>query len=157
MIGTASSLSPEEMTVDPTFVLNRDLSEVEPTHVLDPEFLCHLNNGAPTLSVEASQRLVYPESQIVIIPSEDELDDMGMTAFEYVVATYDPAAALYIERYRSPLTASATHSVQPDEMSVSVIVWLTEPAMLPPQWATRSTSMKPGAGSSHSENVRIGT
>jgi hypothetical protein len=52
---------------------------------------------------------------------------------------------------------SGTHSVQPVATSTIVSVWMNEPGIDVPPWATVSTSQKPGGGSFQSLNVRIGT
>jgi len=90
-----SSLSPEEMTLDPMFVLNPDVGQVEGSMVLTTDYLCG-EYGDSLYSDEARQRLVYPHDQTVVIPSEEDLFALGLTPFEWVQREYDPAAALYI-------------------------------------------------------------
>ena len=52
--------------------------------------------------------------------------------------------------------SNGRHSVHVVATSVSVSVYRKAPPMLPPQWATRSASKKPGWASVHSVNVRTG-
>lgn len=54
-------------------------------------------------------------------------------------------------------TRSGTASVHPEQTSVATRLWMKDPVSRPPQWATKSTSRKPGNGSPQSENVRTGT
>lgn len=75
-----STLSPSEMTVDPTFAWGDDLEEVPASQVLRIERLCAEGQYAWA----APQRLTYPNGRVVEIPSEDTLRRMGLSAFEYV-------------------------------------------------------------------------
>jgi MYXO-CTERM domain-containing protein len=76
-----SSISPEEMTIDPTFAFNADLPEVSATQTVTVEADCTGTNGDP---FESPQVLRYPEGLIIRAPSPEELAVMGMSLFEWV-------------------------------------------------------------------------
>ena len=54
------------------------------------------------------------------------------------------------------LASKGTASVQPVQTSVATRLWMKDPPMLSPQWATKSISRKPGGGQSQSAKVRTG-
>ena len=58
---------------------------------------------------------------------------------------------------RASRTRSGTHSVHPLAMSVSTSVQTKLPDRVPPEWAKRSASTNPGAGSFQSPKVQTGT
>jgi len=90
-----SSISPEEMTLDPFFAFNPDLPQKAPQSELTVSRRC--GPGIGTDAYEVPQRLFYPEGQTLMIPSQADLDAKGMTAFEYV-QDYSDFAALYIQQ-----------------------------------------------------------
>jgi len=90
-----SSISPEEMTLDPFFSFNPDLAPKNPSSEMTVQRRC--GPGIGTDAYEVPQRLVYPEGQTMMIPSQADLDAKGMTPFEYV-QEYSDFAALYIQQ-----------------------------------------------------------
>ncbi len=90
-----SSISPEEMTLDPFFSFNPDLAPQSPSSEVTVQRRCGPGIGAD--AYEVPQRLVYPEGQTMMIPSQADLDAKGMTPFEYV-QEYSDFAALYIQQ-----------------------------------------------------------
>ncbi len=90
-----SSISPEEMVLDPFFAFNPDLPKKEPFSQLIVQRRCGPGIGSD--AYEVPQRLIYPEGQTMVIPSEADLDEQGISAFEYV-QQYSDFAALTIEQ-----------------------------------------------------------
>jgi len=89
-----SSVSPAEMTLDPHFGFNPDLPVVDDLGWLDVKRLC---DDVIVDYMDAPQRLAYAYGQTVVIPSENALASMGLTAFDYVQGQSD-FAALFIEQ-----------------------------------------------------------
>ena len=75
-----SSLSPVEMTVDPTFVFNPDMGRVDNFRFADFEYRC----GDNDTSVTAERVLELSDGRMVRFPSRVELSDLGMTEFEWL-------------------------------------------------------------------------
>jgi MYXO-CTERM domain-containing protein len=86
-----SSMSPEEMTVDPRFGFNPDLEPPVEITQLDVTMLC--TSAAPTVW-DAEQFLEYPLGLNLKIPSFSTLSSMGMTEFEYVQTEFSNTALL---------------------------------------------------------------
>lgn len=88
-----SSVSPEEMTVDPTFVFNADMAQDVPLqHNAVLEYLCGAGGDANT----SERRLVLSDGRAYPLPSQQWFWDRGITEHEYLldnVTTY----ALVIE------------------------------------------------------------
>jgi hypothetical protein len=87
-----SSMSPDEMTVDPVFGFNPDLSTPVDLTRLDNEVLC---DGARVWG--SKQRLQYAHGLNLVIPSARRLATLGLTPFEYV-SQAEPSAALLVEQ-----------------------------------------------------------
>jgi hypothetical protein len=75
-----SSISPLEMTVDPVFVYNLDMGEVPLEHEADLTYLC----GAGLTHDQSNRRLVLADGRELLIPSQDWLDDYGLTYGELI-------------------------------------------------------------------------
>lgn len=90
-----SSVSPAEMTVDPTFVLNPDMGDVAQTRTAVEAYACRRQEGL----FDARRALQLTDGRSVLLPSRRELSDLGMTEFEWLTeyGVTTPAAAI-IER-----------------------------------------------------------
>ncbi len=66
-----SSVSPEEMTLDPMFVQNTDMGEVDGAFQADLYIMCG-DGGSYT---ESQRRIVLPDGRIIMVPSEQWLWD----------------------------------------------------------------------------------
>jgi len=90
-----SSVSPTEMTVDPTFVLNPDMGNVNQTRRATEAYDCDNNEGL----FEASRELRLADGRRVRLPSRERLSELGLTEFEWLTRNgmTTPAAAI-IER-----------------------------------------------------------
>lgn len=89
-----SSLSPIEMDVDPTFVLNPDLpTEVSETRSADLVYEC--NSGVRL--EEALRRLELADGRVLDLPPESYLRDEGISDFAYL-AEHGADAAIVVER-----------------------------------------------------------
>ena len=86
-----SSMSPEEMTVDPRFGFNPDLPRPTDITQLDVTVMC---SDADPDWWEAPLHLAYPVGLGLTIPGFDELNRLGMTEFEYVQCQIDTTALL---------------------------------------------------------------
>lgn len=91
-----SSMSPEEMTADPMFVLNGDMGEVSNQHEASLVYEC--GTGDDALDVyDSPRRLELEDGRVILLPSMRWLDEHGMTGSELLAALQLPAA-LVIER-----------------------------------------------------------
>ena len=74
-----SSISPVEMTIDPTFVFNPDMGEVEQLRVATERFVCTGGdlNASPSV-------LELSDGRQIVLPSRQELARLGMTPFEWM-------------------------------------------------------------------------
>jgi len=89
-----SSLDAAEMTVDPTFVLNREMDQDLATqHTATVRMLC--GDGGDW--DEAPREFVLPDGRQIGLPSIDELQALGLTEFEYM-EPLQKQAALVIEQ-----------------------------------------------------------
>lgn len=75
-----SDVSPIEMTVDPTFVFNADLRDVELQRDATEEYDC----GAGADLFEAPRRLRLSDGRVVPLPSIDELAELGLTEIQWL-------------------------------------------------------------------------
>ncbi|MFT4626746.1 MAG: hypothetical protein ACI8PZ_005424, partial [Myxococcota bacterium] len=89
-----SSVSPEEMTADPTFGFNPDLPTFDDLGTVNQIRLC---TNLETRAYTANQKLRFPSDITVVVPSQAELDRAGQTPYDYLQAA-DPPAALIIEQ-----------------------------------------------------------
>ncbi len=84
-----SSLSPTEMTLDPFFVLNPDVSPVERTRYASLVYEC----GDRAYQRESAERRVeLSDGRVIELPSEWWLSEEGMTLDEYLLGTIEHAA-----------------------------------------------------------------
>jgi hypothetical protein len=83
------------MTLDPFFAFNPDLEPRRPGSEVVVQRRC--GPGIGDDAYEVPQRLVYPEGQTMMIPSQADLDAKGISPFEYVQG-YSDFAALYIQQ-----------------------------------------------------------
>jgi hypothetical protein len=70
-----SSISPVEMTLDPIFVYNPDMSDVSGEWEADLYWMC--KDGSTWY--EANRRIELPDGRVMIVPSEKWLDDHDYT------------------------------------------------------------------------------
>ncbi len=122
-----SSLDAREMTVDPTFELNADMSQdVDRTHLATMTYEC----AGTTSSAAPRTFTVAPEGWTVALPSTEQLADMGVSDYKYLssLTTY---AALRIEK----TAATGQPAVVADQTP-----WLEE------QVALLAPSADPGSG-----------
>ncbi|MEZ4235331.1 MAG: DUF2330 domain-containing protein [Myxococcota bacterium] len=76
-----SSVSPHEMTVDPTFVFNPDMDQdISNTRGATLEMLCGMGGEWSS----APRRLVLADGRAYDLPSEDWFRDAGTTEYEYL-------------------------------------------------------------------------
>ena len=75
-----SSVSPVDMTVDPTFVFNPDMGPVEQTRNADEIYHC----GEGDQPFDAERTLVLSDGREVDLPSQRELSDLGLTEIEWL-------------------------------------------------------------------------
>jgi len=88
-----SSMSPEEMTADPMFVLNADMDEVSNQHKATLIYEC--GTGDDALDVyDAPRRLELSDGRIIMLPSMRWLHEHGMTGSELLEALQLPAALI---------------------------------------------------------------
>jgi len=76
-----SSLSPAEMTVDPTFALNPDLPDVSNLRQATESFDC---DGADEDPYDAHRTLTLSDGRSVLLPSYRWLDDHRMTTIAWL-------------------------------------------------------------------------
>ena len=88
-----SSVSPAEMTVDPTFVFNPDMGDVAQVRGATERYEC---GGFSDDVFEASRELTLEDGRVVWLPSLDELSDLGMSEYEWLTdkGLTRPAAAI---------------------------------------------------------------
>jgi hypothetical protein len=113
------------------------------------------------------RQLLDPNAKLTIGPSRRHLMTEVGQGFRKHEAPSGQAAPFRDSSLQRPqltvgeitraLTAESCKQFQPLAMSVRTSVEAKLPAMLSPQWTTRSTSTKPGGGSCQSANVRTGT
>jgi len=89
-----SSLDAVEMTVDPTFVFNSDMSQTV-EHIHEAKLLMYCGDGGSW--TESSRELVFEDGRSIRLPSEAWLAEMGMTEFEFMERLSNKAA-LVIEQ-----------------------------------------------------------
>jgi len=90
-----SSVSPEEMTLDPQFGFNPDLEAVSPDQNLTIRAACDTQPGNRSANA-APQLLTWPSGQSLWVPSLDTMWSEGTTYQDYIDS--DGVAALYIEQ-----------------------------------------------------------
>jgi len=88
-----SSVSPGEMTVDPTFVFNPDMADVAQVRNAIERYEC---GGRFDDVFEAPREVILADGRNIWIPSMDELGNRGLSEFEWLEANglTRPAAAL---------------------------------------------------------------
>lgn len=82
-----SSVSPEEMTLDPTFTFNVDMPEQRPEHHATLVFEC---DGGPPES--AQRRLELPDGLVARVPSADFLQAEGLSEMAWMQRLGLPAS-----------------------------------------------------------------
>jgi len=90
-----SSVSPEEMTLDPQFGFNPDLEPVSPDQNLTIRAACDTRPDNRSANA-APQLLTWPSGQTLWVPSLDTMWSEGTTYQDYIDS--DGVAALYIEQ-----------------------------------------------------------
>ena len=91
-----STMSPSEMTIDPEFGFNAQMSDdVSNIHTARLIQSC---DGPQTDWYTAARRLVLPDGTEILIPSQQWLDENGMTASEYLANLQEPAAMSVLYR-----------------------------------------------------------
>ncbi|MFT4627971.1 MAG: hypothetical protein ACI8PZ_006665 [Myxococcota bacterium] len=90
-----SSMSPDEMTVDPRFGFNGRLSAPDDLSVMDQYYVC---DRGSRLTGTTRRELSYPLVEGLTIPSETALAARGMSEFDYVQSQTGGTAALVIEQ-----------------------------------------------------------
>jgi hypothetical protein len=86
-------MSPEEMTVDPSFVINPSMDEVERSRHADMYYEC----GEGTLILDAPRRLVLSDGREILVPSIQWMSDNNTSYLDYIDDIASPAA-LEIQR-----------------------------------------------------------
>ena len=75
-----SSVSPVDMTVDPTFVFNPDMGPVAQTREADEIYHCVDGDGL----FDAERTLVLSDGRQVDLPSQSELSQLGLSEIEWL-------------------------------------------------------------------------
>lgn len=89
-----SSVSPVEMTVDPTFVFNPDMGPVDQNRFADEIWFC--TDGDMSQSI---RELHLADGRILTLPTGEYLSQRGLTEFEWVqLEGLNVPAAAFIER-----------------------------------------------------------
>ena len=88
-----SSLDAAEMTVDPVFVRNPDMGEVDNQHSADFVYEC---KGGKRRD-KAMRRLDLSDGRQILIPSEDWMSENGTNPFEFIADLGDINAAVVEE------------------------------------------------------------
>lgn len=83
-----SSMSPDEMTVDPMFVLNPDMGDVDNNHLATLVFQC----GDGLDISEAPRRIDLADGREILLPSERWFWDNGVSTSDYMAGVSDVAA-----------------------------------------------------------------
>ncbi len=91
-----SSISPLEMTVDPVFVFNPDMDDVD--NVYSARLVTDCTDGQDY--DEALRQLELPDGRVILLPSQEWMEDHDMTDFEFVQELAQVNAAI-IERTSS--------------------------------------------------------
>jgi hypothetical protein len=92
MTRLTSSVSPDEMTLDPMFVVNHDMGDVSQEHRSDLTYRCE--NGEDWYT--ALRELELADGRIIVVPSEEWFADNDMTYGE-LIETLTTHNALIIE------------------------------------------------------------
>jgi len=93
-----SSLDAVEMTVDPTFVQNPDMTQ-QVDHEHEAKVLMYCGDGGSWM--ESTRELVLPDGRSIRLPSEAWLQEQGMTEFDYMQELADKAALVIEQTSRS--------------------------------------------------------
>jgi MYXO-CTERM domain-containing protein len=121
-----SSLDAIEMTVDPTFVLNADMNQ-SVSNLHEAKVLMYCGDGGSWR--ESSRELLLPDGRSVRLPSEQWLEEQGLTEYEFMSGLTDKAA-LVIEQTSSsgePIVIADYNAWADDEAAdISTEAYLAE-------------------------------
>jgi hypothetical protein len=85
-----TTMDPSEMTVDPIFVFNPDVTQDIPSgHTATNEYHCAVEGSEPS---SADRVLALSDGRRIELPSEDWLREHEMTELDYMAALASPAA-----------------------------------------------------------------
>ena len=114
-----SSVSPEEMTIDPVFVFNSEMGPVERIRQATEIYDCSAQDGEGTWESPRRLRIDgYPDVQL---PSMEELNELEMSEFEWLeMAGWTTPASLIIEATAAEGMPEVLVDRDPDAMSGGV-------------------------------------